>query len=178
MDDLLELLFDLLGWLLPLIGKFWLVILAFIGYKVFGKGKKMSQGRAQRTLTPVESGGFPHPQPSEERRQVRTLNSASGEDLPEERRQVRASSKYEPIQPAPFESLEGVGVEQEWAFAESDHSVHAAERKQTKKPVLLEAPEAVAADIDPREGMKWAIIFGEPRSKAPFAPLAARRKNA
>lgn len=41
MDDLLELLFDLLGWAIPLIGKFWFVILGYLGYKLLGlKGNK------------------------------------------------------------------------------------------------------------------------------------------
>jgi hypothetical protein len=158
MDALLDLLFDLLGWVIPLIGKFWLLIVALIGYKFFGKGaKKMAQGKPRRQLTPVESGGYPNTAP------------------PGERQIVRASSKYEPIA---SESMEGVGVEQEWAFAESDDERKAAAER--KKPVQAEVQseaEPTAPHVDPREGMKWAIIFGEPRAKAPHGTPAARNRH-
>ncbi|QRG69568.1 hypothetical protein [Brevibacillus choshinensis] len=155
MDDLLDLFFDLLGWVFPLLAKFWFLILAFIGYKFFGKGgRKMAQGKPRRMLTPVESGGFPRQTPQEERKVV------------------RASSKYEPVE---SESMEGVGVEQEWAFEEPDHrSIPVREQKPTLTPVP-ERAEAPVPDLDPREGMKWAIIFGEPRAKVPHGSPAARR---
>ncbi|MED4779323.1 hypothetical protein [Brevibacillus choshinensis] len=157
MEDLFDLLFDLLGWVLPLVGKFWFLILAFIGYKFFGKGaKKMAQGKPRRILTPVESGGYPQQAP-----QV-------------ERKQVRASSKYEPVQ---SESMEGISVEQEWAFAEPDHSQRASVQKQPQT-VVQERAETPVTELDPREGMKWAIIFGEPRAKAPHGSPGAHRRNA
>ncbi|KQL48969.1 hypothetical protein AN963_04035 [Brevibacillus choshinensis] len=157
MEDLFDLLFDLLGWVLPLVGKFWFLILAFIGYKFFGKGaKKMAQGKPRRTLTPVESGGYPQQAP-----QV-------------ERKQVRDSSKYEPVQ---LESMEGISVEQEWAFAEPDHSLRASVQKQPQT-VVQEQAETPVTELDPREGMKWAIIFGEPRAKAPHGSPGAHRRNA
>lgn len=156
MEALLDLFFDLLGWILPLLGKFWFLILAFIGYKFFGKGaKKMAQGKPQRRLTPVESGGYPQQAP-----QV-------------ERKQVRASSKYEPV---PSESMEGVGVEQEWAFAQPDRSLRVRDQKQPQTAVQ-ERAETLVTDLDPREGMKWAIIFGEPRAKAPHSSSGAHRRN-
>ncbi|MFP3595019.1 hypothetical protein, partial [Chryseobacterium sp. SIMBA_038] len=78
--------FDLIGWVLPLIGKFWFVILAYLGYRVFGKAsKKVTQGKVSPTLTPV-SGPTSFPM------------TPAFEDE-EERKPVRASAKYEPIEP-------------------------------------------------------------------------------
>lgn len=163
MDDIMELIldlvFDVLGWVLPLLGKFWFLILAFLGYRLFGTGKKqMTEGKPHRRLTPVESGGFPAPAPSEERKTV------------------RASTKYEPVE-EPYESLEGVGVEQEWAFSETLRqgdlrSVHVDE--PPRQPERQEEQASPLKVVDPREGMKWAIIFGQPRSKAPYAPPSSR----
>lgn len=150
-EEILDWLFDILGWILPLIGKFWLLIAGYLGYKFLGKGKKKAaQSMPRRELTPV-AGSFPA-------------------DEPKQPETVRASAKYEPIEP---ESLEGVGFEQEWAFAEPtepepDHSVHLKEVAPALEPTGQHQKQAV--DADPREGMKWALIFGQPRSKAPFAP--------
>lgn len=156
MDDLFDLLFSLLGWIVPLIGKFWLLILAFVAYRIFGKGgKKLAQGKPRRALTPVENGGFPRQEPQEERKQV------------------RASSRYEPV--VHQESQEGVGIEQEWAFAEPDHSVRSTIERVSPPPAVQEAVDSTAPVLDPREGMKWAIIFGEPRAKVPHGSVAAQR---
>ncbi|MGG1658742.1 hypothetical protein [Brevibacillus sp. NRS-1366] len=166
MEDLLDLVFDLFGWVLPLIGKFWFVILAYLGYKVFGKGgKKMTQGKLPRTLTPVsDPKRFPVSPPSE---------------VAQERKAVRASVKYEPIQP---ESMEGVGVEQEWAFAEPTRASNGPSLRVGNTGHTLPSESKQAAlqplKVDPREGMKWALIFGEPRSKAPYASPASRKRNA
>jgi len=166
MEDLLDLIFDLFGWILPLIGKFWFVILAYLGYKIFGKGgKKVSQGKLPRTLTPVHApDGFPAPSPPE---------------ISKERKVVRASAKYEPIQPV---SMEGVGVEQEWAFAEPSRALNGPSLRVSdpSRTVPAERQQAVShpLHVDPREGMKWALIFGEPRSKAPYAPPDSRKRRA
>lgn len=166
MDDLLDLIFDLFGWILPLIGKFWFVILAYLGYKIFGKGgKKVSQGKLPRTLTPVnDPESFPVSPPPE---------------ISPERKAVRASAKYEPIRP---ESMEGVGVEQEWAFAEPHRASNGPSLRlgNTAQTVPAEPKQAAShpLNVDPREGMKWALIFGEPRSKAPYAPPASRKRKA
>lgn len=162
MDDLLDLIFDLFGWILPLIGKFWFVILAYLGYKIFGKGgKKVSQGKLPRTLTPVHDPDNTPVSP------------------PPERRAARASAKYEPIQP---ESMEGVGVEQEWAFAEPSRASNGPSLRlgNAAQTMTAEPKQATShpLNVDPREGMKWALIFGEPRSKAPYAPPASRKRKA
>jgi hypothetical protein len=83
MDDLL---FHLLDLAFGLIGNFWPVILAYLGYKLFGGlGKKMSQGQPKRkpvrrmaagpVLTPVEGGGYPRRVERENRSRCRSVSS-------------------------------------------------------------------------------------------------------
>lgn len=161
MDAIIELILELLGWALPFLGKFWFIIAGYLAYKLLGKrSKKMAQGKPQRKLAPVENRGFPVPA------------------QPQEPKTVRATSKYEPIEPV---SMEGIGVEQEWAFSEPlrasvERPLHSGEdARSSDRPESMEHP---LGGFDPREGMKWAIIFGEPRAKAPFAPPSARKRNA
>ncbi|NRS47818.1 hypothetical protein [Brevibacillus sp. HB2.2] len=165
MEDLMDLVVDLLDlveWIIPLIGKFWFVILGYLGYKALGKTgkKKMSQGKKMPPLTPVSTSEIP----------METEEYG--------RETVRASSKYEPLQQ---ESLEGVGVEQEWAFSSparaSTGPTITVKESETKKVAVSErASTLTAKQGNPRDGMKWALIFGEPRSKAPYAQQVRQRK--
>ncbi|RNB57613.1 hypothetical protein EDM57_09870 [Brevibacillus gelatini] len=163
MDELIELLFDLFGWVLPLIGKYWFIILGYIGYKLLGlggKGKRMAQGKPNRPLTPVETPWVEEPA------------------VTQERQTVRASAKYEPIEPD-TESMEGVGVEQEWAFPEPARASNGSTIRVSAaaaEPAPQRAKPRSVNTADPREGMKWALIFGAPRSKAPY--FAERSRNA
>lgn len=162
MDDLIFLVLDLVGellsWLWPLIGKFWFLIVGYIGYKLFGQAaKKTGQEQRRRTLTPVESRGFPTPQPATEGKSV------------------RASSKYEPVLTEPQEIF---GMDQD----RPDRRNEAEQRKFTEQeysgqPMLDVPGSKPAIQLDPREGMKWALIFGEPRSKAPYASPNTRRRS-
>lgn len=162
MDDLIFLLLDLVGdvlsWLWPLIGKFWFLIVGYIGYKIFGQAaKKAGQEQKRRTLTPVESGGFPTPQKTKERKAV------------------RASSKYEPV---PADSREQVGMEYERLDRPSEVEQRMTSERKESGRSMEEAPNSKSAiQLDPREGMKWALIFGEPRSKAPYASPNTRRRS-
>ncbi|MBH0331902.1 hypothetical protein ABH14_19445 [Brevibacillus brevis] len=165
MEDLMDLVVDLLDlveWIIPLIGKFWFVILGYLGYKALGKTgkKKMSQGKKMPPLTPVSTSEIPM------------------ETEEYSRETVRASSKYEPLQQ---ESMEGVGVEQEWAFSSpvraSTGPTITVKESETKKVADSErASTLTAKQGNPRDGMKWALIFGEPRSKAPYAQQVRQRK--
>lgn len=163
MDDLFDVLVELLGWVLPLLGKFWVLILGYLGYLLFGKqarrGRKMTQGKQQLPpLTPVDGGGTVRPM----------------ETRPERRMVVR----QEP-QPAPMEERT---AEPEWleeerrtplAKAEAAPAAQAVGSGEAGHPSRGEgAPETPTA-LDPREGMKWAIIFGPPRAKS--RPLPFRR---
>ena len=51
MDDLIDLLIDLLidqlEWVLPLLGKFWVLIAGFFGYLLFGKKGKQGRSMSQ-----------------------------------------------------------------------------------------------------------------------------------
>lgn len=165
MEDLMDLVVDLLGlveWIIPLIGKFWFVILGYLGYKALGKAgkKKMSQGKKMPPLTPASMSDIP----------------MDTEDYG--RKTVRASTKYEPIQP---ESMEGIGVEQEWAFsstarASTGPTITVKQSEPMKVADLEQARTLTSKHGNPRDGMKWALIFGEPRSKAPYAQQVRQRK--
>ncbi|MFS0554615.1 hypothetical protein [Brevibacillus sp. 179-C9.3 HS] len=165
MEDLMDLVVDLLGvveWIIPLIGKFWFVILGYLGYKALGKAgkKKMAQGKKMPPLTPANTPDIP----------LETEDYGS--------QTVRASSKYEPLQ---RESMEGVGVEQEWAFSSTARASTGPtiSVKQPESPMEIESERArtlTSKHGNPREGMKWALIFGEPRSKAPYAQQIRQRK--
>jgi hypothetical protein len=164
MEDLMDLVVDLLGlveWIIPLIGKFWFVILGYLGYKALGKaGKKMSQGKKMPPLTPASTSNIP----------METENYG--------RETVRASTKYEPLQ---RESMEGIGVEQEWAFSSparaSTGPTITVKQSETMKVADSERERTLTSKHgNPRDGMKWALIFGEPRSKAPYAQQVRQRK--
>ncbi|WP_409178283.1 hypothetical protein [Brevibacillus fortis] len=164
MEDLMDLVVDLLGlveWIIPLIGKFWFVILGYLGYKALGKaGKKMSQGKKMPPLTPATTSDIP----------------METEDYGRET--VRASSKYEPLQQ---ESMEGIGVEQEWAFsttarASTGPTITVKQSETMKVTDSEQARTLTSKQGNPRDGMKWALIFGEPRSKVPYAQQVRQRK--
>jgi hypothetical protein len=147
MDDLLFALLDLA---FDMIGKFWPVILAYLGYKLFGGlGKRMSEGKAGSkpvrrmsagpVLTPVEGGGFP--------RHVETVQPDP----------LRVPMREQPVSQA-AEDLPSA----ETAFAKlpaEDSSAQPLAAAETNSPAL--AP-------DPREGLKWAMIFSPPRAKSPL----------
>lgn len=160
MDDLFDLLFDLFGWVLPLIGKFWFLILGYLGYKLFGQAaKKAAQDQKRRTLTPVESGGFPSPSQKVERKTV------------------RASSRYEPVQ---VEQRDDEGWDRPYEPEAAPERASLDGMDQTYSKGFPDRPGAEAKpaiDLDPREGMKWALIFGEPRSKRPYTSPTTRGRS-
>jgi hypothetical protein len=161
MDDLifliLDLAADLLSWAWPLIGKFWFLILGYLAYKFFGKqGKKWVEEQSKRASAPAGTDGTP---PVAKR--------------PEPKR-VRATSTYEPVAP---EAIERVGAMQESAAAGANVSaVHRGRALEHSRSSSLPRKEEKPL-ADPREGMKWALIFGQPRSKSPYIPPYARRKE-
>ncbi|MFY0545092.1 hypothetical protein [Brevibacillus sp. H7] len=153
-----NLLFDLLEVAIVLIGKFWFVILGYIGYKLFGglgkrAGKGVSQGKPRQVvLTPVEGGGFPR---------------------------WEQRSKPEEVS----ERMDSNEAKAAWTETE-DGNLNAAE-PSTRGEFLVSDPDpeekkdALDLDLDPREGLKWAIIYGPPRAKAPYAPsYLSRKRNA
>ncbi|KKX55945.1 hypothetical protein [Brevibacillus borstelensis] len=161
MDDLLELLFDLLGWAIPLIGKFWFVILGYLGYKLLGlKGnKKPNQKPAPRpVLTPADGGGWPWEQEQEERRTVTSL-----EPRPEAAPAMESNVQTEGWQ----ESEHLVTLE---TAVEAERPL---ERKESASAPAVSREEEQHDTFDPREGMKWAMIYGPPRARTPHLP--ARR---
>ncbi len=146
-----ELLFELLELAIVLIGKFWFVILGYLGYKVLGNlrrwtGKGVSEGKPRSiVLTPVEGGGFP-----------RSYESDRPQDDIERIDMVEPPMQIDPYAAALTEQPEIQGS------LESEQDA----AQQTNGPGL-----------DPREGMKWAIIYGPPRAKAPYAPAHLVRQQ-
>jgi hypothetical protein len=147
-----ELLFQLLELAILLIGKFWFVILGFFGYKLLGRlGRRAGKGLSQgqpRTVVLTPVEGGGFP--------LRKEHPESVEDI---------------------QRLESAVVQgkAEGSFFEGE---------QLPNPVPPDAPIETATTqtdepvFDPREGMKWAIIYGPPRAKEPHAPpFLARRKN-
>ena len=159
MDLVLDLVAEVLRWVWPLIGDFWFVILVYLGYKLFGKqGKKQTTRQPGRNLTPVETGGVP----------------PHGQPHPHPRR-VRASSRHEPV--APIESVAREVSDAAYERAAADESSpKRAVPSQGGEPASV-LPETAKPKLDPREGMKWALIFGPPRAKSPYASSLARRKE-
>lgn len=164
MEDLLDLLFELLAWLFPLLGKFWFLILGYLGYVLFGKQGQRKQERRpapRPVLTPVNTGGWPWGPEEEERRTVTPLNRQ--EEIPDEPRPFEAWSS-----PEETEADVRRGKEEGFAVEPLEFPVEApAVPKRTK-----ESPGRKTV-MDPREGMKWAIIYGAPRSRT--SPLPSRR---
>jgi hypothetical protein len=149
MDDLLFALLDLA---FDLIGEFWPVILAYLGYKLFGGlGKRMSQGQpegkpvrrmsAGPDLTPVEGGGFPS----------------------------RVERKAEPVEalkqelPVSQDGDRHLYTDAVSAVLPSDEAVD----HFSQPAAEVDAPVGIP---NPREGLKWALIFSPPRAKAPYRP--------
>lgn len=162
MDDLifliLDLVADLLAWAWPLVGKFWFLIVGYILFKFFGKqGKKWVEEQSKRPAAPAA------PQ------QMQPADESQG------RKRVRASAKYEPIAP---EELAYEGAIRESAAAQKDGFEDGRGRWSTRDDrAAVPSPQQAAPLVDPREGMKWALIFGQPRSKSPYRPPYARRNE-
>jgi len=143
----MEAIYDVLELAILLLGKFWFVIAAYLGYKLLGnRGKKSAKGVSQ---------GQP-------RAVVRTIGH-SGAQAQEP---VTLSAAVHERQTEPVEDGQS-------AFLPAWESSSTAEN----------APDSAASHSneplgDPREGMKWALIFGPPRSKNPHASsFPARRRN-
>ncbi|MEJ8548015.1 hypothetical protein [Brevibacillus borstelensis] len=160
MDDLIDLLFDLLGWAIPLIGKFWFVILGYLGYKLFGlKGDKKRQQKPspRPVLTPVESGGWPLEPEQEERRTVTRLDSQ-----PEAAPVIESSMQTEG-----WSESDRLKSQLETA-AEAERPLRA---KESAGAPSVTREEEKRETLDPREGMKWAMIYGPPRARTPHLPV-------
>jgi len=161
----LGLLSQLLFWGLTLLENFWFVILILAIFKMLGnQGKKGKQARQRkRNLTPVESGGFPAP-------------AKPSPPQPQPRR-VIASSRHEPIAPPVAEEVpEAIQLAaRERNAAENAASARAKDSMQTETAPIRRKTDQT--QFDPREGMKWALIFGPPRAKSPHVPPLARRNQ-
>lgn len=145
---------DLIGLILALVGKFWFVIIGYIGYKLLGVLGKLGQQTAKprrHVLTPVQGGGYSRPAEdnvgqefAEYGEVTRTTNEASS---------VRISDGVASVRP---------DMRQAKTRTEVD---------------LVPDEEDWNATSEAMEGMKWALIFSPPRAKAPYVPpyLSSRK---
>lgn len=151
--DVFELLLDLIGLLFLLIGKFWTVILVILGYALFGKNRKRTKGsrpQARPVLTPVFT-------PSADR---------GGTFAP-----AQTYSRVEPQEEGgnhPFTPSMEVVAER------SEAEVVVRQTQAVEHPQLAQETHKQVRELDPREAMKWSIIFSPPRAKQPYSP--ARRQ--
>lgn len=155
--DVFDLLFDLIGLLFALIGKFWTILLVILGYTFFGKQIKQAK-QTKKPRTPQRPVLTP----------VFTPSTA--------RREVRPTQIYEPVSP-PVENADNP-----YSPAEEEAQVPD-EGKSTPQPMFQitfkeqaqrdHQPQQVhpseTPTVDPREAMKWALIFSPPRAKQPYS---------
>lgn len=157
--DLLDILFELLGLAIALIGKFWVVILAGLSYLLFGKKKepKRRSPTIRPVLTPVANGGYPTPSRKEEPDfSVETPNPFSRSVEYVESESVGEHSLF-PNDVAKSEDY--TNSEQHKGLDSEHHDDHFQPQQHA---------------INPREAMKWSIIFSPPRSKMPHSPIHRR----
>lgn len=172
MDGLLDLFFALLA----LAGKYWFVVLGYVIYRMLGLDKKKSAKEAKRSqlppLTPTTSGG--------ENRRV-TVG------------QRPAASQQQDAQPMPDETGETLeNRDYEWKPIPKATLTHVEQGESATPPGILvpiyqdAAPIETHVPVEPqhavakeklREGMKWAIIFSEPRSRSPYRPMRGIHKS-
>jgi hypothetical protein len=178
--DLLEFIFDFIEILIVLLWKFWYIVLAYLGYKLFGLGKH-GQRRGTRqaaprrdVLTPVQGGGIPR------RADVQPVTEQPKQPEPDDFGEATWTASPD-VYAAEAKEIAGAA---ETPFAEgkaadarldagTDHAAPARLAAETKPQAAREID-----DSDARQGMKWALIFSPPRAKEPYAPpyLAARRR--
>ncbi len=160
--DLLE---GLIGLALALLGKYWYIVLGVILFKLFGRGKQQQQKHTPPPLTPVERPEAP---------------------AYEEEGRSYGEYEWEPEPTSPKREL--TEVEAELLARESqnqqDEAVPVFTLAEERSEPPAERVEAVAKPEQPqlelppnpaREGMKWAMIFAQPRAKAPYTPPYATR---
>ncbi|MCK9906123.1 hypothetical protein MXD63_39800, partial [Frankia sp. Cpl3] len=142
------------------------VILAFLGYVLFGKSKheqKRKRPSFPPILTPTHDGGFPTLQTRPVKSQVEERdNQDFGEAT------WTASFEEQEVAESSIAEAERVTATEQ---AKADRHLEAAE-KALFVPTER-TPES--PHVEAREGMKWAMIFSPPRAKDPYkAPYSKR----
>ncbi|MGD8189031.1 hypothetical protein ACQCN2_03415 [Brevibacillus ginsengisoli] len=147
--DVFDLLFDLLGLVFAIFGKFGTVILVALGYLFFGKNRKKPKNSRRPIPRPVFTPVF-------------TPSAGQGGTY-------EPSQTYTPDTPLdenldnPFTPSQEVSTESSEVMSVSAERFHEIESKETTQ-------ERSTQKLDPREAMKWSIIFSPPRSKQPYSP--------
>lgn len=157
--DLLDILFDLLGLAIALVGKFWVLIVMGLSYLLFGKKREPKKAipTVRPVLAPVENGGYPTP---------------VNEDKPDVL--VETGNPFS-------RSIDTMKLESPERKSATSEVVHVSDELQAiiehQEQDHLQKSDTVGnnnAVISPREAMKWSIIFSPPRSKMPHSPFHRR----
>lgn len=184
MDSLLDLLFGLLA----LAGKFWFLILGYVVVRMLGldKKKKGQNGRQSKMppLTPTTGGGQPRRMTVGQRPDAIPSRPIPAEPAPPQPEQWRepeewaegsegaeGAPNWKPIPQAPLTYVEDSDADVQRNVVPS---LRDAAPLQTH--VTVEPPSAIPKE-KLREGMKWAIILSEPRSKTPYRPVQRYKKQ-
>lgn len=190
---MVDLIFDLIVLLFDLTGEVWPVILALLGYLLFGKAARQRNKKAQEwgkwieevtdilvleeeeeprqarrisrpSAAPDVYGDWPEYKPVEqlekaaERREAETAGSAT----------VAGHSKDISASPAPMEhTTRPIGAV---STGQSLLSAAAAVSRSQQQLAVDKREGGAGTPFDPREGLKWAIIFSPPRAKAAYRP--------
>lgn len=160
--DLLDILFDLLGLAIALIGKFWVVILAGLSYLLFGKKKEQKRRKPtlRPVLTPTADGGYPTVLREEEPEvRVETTNPFS------------RSVEYVESDAFGEHSLTPGNV------ADINDLVVKSEQEEQDQRQQVYHVSSERATVNPREAMKWSLIFAPPRSKQPYQQQLLKSKQ-
>lgn len=162
---MVELLFFVVSLAIGLLLKFWPVLLIIIGYKLFKGQGETARRKRPYGFPPVAGGGIPRPssvpvppKPVEYRLPPTAEETPSG--LPS----AGETAAFDLVEkPAPEPMVPSSSADRDGALSQ---------KKQASPPPAVAAPSAAwnSVPIDPREGMKWSLIFSPPRSRNPYVP--------
>ena len=191
--------FDLLGILFDLLGEAWPLVLALLGYLLFGKAARQGNKKAAKWGKWIEEvTDIPILDEEKKRKQAkRTSRPVAGPDVRygwPEHKQRENQGKEANLREAGAAGKAAVTT-QPAAVSASPPRADRAERPAAAAPaagavvtwkplspaaasVSRSQPQLAAGKregragtvFDPREGFKWAIIFSPPRAKAAYRP--------
>ncbi|MGO0060522.1 hypothetical protein ACTID9_10980 [Brevibacillus fluminis] len=167
MDSLLDLIFGLLA----LAGKFWFLILGYVVVRMLGLDKKKKGQSRIPPLTPTTDGGQSGRMTVGQRPDTIPSQPLPAKTTPQPEEWTEGEADWKPIPQAPLTYVEDSGADMQRHVVPS---LRDAAPLQTH--VTVEPPSAIPKE-KLREGMKWAIILSEPRSKAPYRPVQRYKKQ-
>lgn len=172
MDSLLDLLFGLLA----LAGKYWFLVLGYLVYRMLGLDKKKNEKEEKQKrmppLTPTVNGGQPKRMTVGQKPETAEPQVVLTEPPPPPEDSGEGVADWRPIPQASLTYVEENNADtQRGGFVPSFRD---AAPMKTQVPV---EPAHVIPKDKVRDGMKWAIILSQPRSKAPYRPFPRYKKS-